>query len=141
VSGRYVVDASVFASIVVGDEFRERARAFVERFSGRLLTLNLALVEVGSALWRHVYLLRRIPEDRYARLRDSIRPLVYGAAEVRPAEDLLEGALDNAGRLGITVYDSLYVTLALREGCKLASFDEVLRRRLEAAGLDLVVVP
>jgi hypothetical protein len=37
-------------------------------------------------------------------------------------------------RLGITVYDSLYVTLALREGCKLATFDEKLRAQLAAKG-------
>jgi len=138
---KYVVDSSVFASILVKDEFYERAKIFVERFSGSVLTLNLALVEVANALWRHVYLLKRIPEDRYARLRDKIRPLIYASADVQPAESLVEEALDNAKRFGITIYDSLFVTLALKEGGRLVSFDEKLRKRIEEAGSNIVVVP
>jgi len=138
---KYVVDSSVFASILVKDEFYERAKTFVERFSGSFLTLNLALIETANALWRHVYLLKRIPEDRYSRLRDKIRPLIYASADVRSAESLVEEALDNATRLGITIYDSLYVTLALKEGGRLVSFDEKLRKRLEEVGSNIIMVP
>ena len=137
----YVADSSIFASIVVKDEFYERAKAFVKRFSGSIATLDFALIEVASALWRHSHLLRRVPEERYAQLRGSIKPLIYGAAKVYRAENLVEEALDNAVKLGVTVYDSLYVTLALQERCKLASFDEELRKRLEKAGLKIAVPP
>jgi predicted nucleic acid-binding protein len=137
----YVVDSSVFASIMVKDEFYGRALDFVRRFQGKVATVDLAVVEVANALWKHVYLARRIREDAYAALKGAIKPLIYSTASVFRADELLEDALDGAVRLGITVYDSLYVTLALREGCKLATFDEKLRAQLAAKGLDVAVPP
>jgi len=137
----YVADSSVFASILVKDEFYGRALDFVRRFQGRIFTLDFAVVEVANALWKHVHLMKRIPRDRYAALRDAVKPLVYSAARVFKAGELLKDALDNAVGLEITVYDSLYVTLALREGCKLATFDEKLRAQLTAKGLDVAAMP
>jgi predicted nucleic acid-binding protein len=137
----YVADSSIFASIIVKDEFHGRALDFVRRYQGRIATLDLALVEVANTLWKHVHLLRRIPESAYAVLRGAVKPLVYSAARVLRADELLEDALDNAVKLGITVYDSLYVTLALREGCELATFDDKLRKQLLARGLDIAVAP
>ncbi len=138
----YVADSSVFASIIIKDEFHGRASRFLRRYSGMLATLDLAFVEVANALWRHVYLLKRIPEDSYPTLRDSIRPLIANAvSRICKAGEILEEALDNAVKLGITVYDSLYVTLALSEKCRLASFDVRLKKRLREEGLDIVVIP
>ena len=137
----YVADSSVFASILVKDEFYGRALDFVRRFQGRMVRLNFAVVKAANALWKHVHLMKRILRDRYAALRDAVKPLVYSAARVFKAGELLEEALDNAVRLEITVYDSLYVTLALREGCKLATFDEKVRVQLTAKGLDVATVP
>jgi len=69
-------------------------------------------------------------------------------ARCSPRAAVRHHALDGAVRLGTfdplpgaTVYDSLYVTLALREGCKLATFDEKLRAQLAAKGLACVAVP
>lgn len=137
----YVADSSVFASIIVRDEFYGRALGFVRKFQGRIATLDFAVVEVANALWKHAHLLKRIPEDAYAALKGAIKPLVYSAARVFRSDELLEDALDSAVRLEITVYDSLYVTLALREGCKLATFDDKLRGQLAARGLSIAVAP
>ena len=137
----YVVDSSVFASILVKDEFYERALDFVRRFQGKVATVDFAVVEVANVLWKHVHLTRRIRGGAYAALKGAIKPLIYSAAVVFEADELLEDALDDAMRLGITVYDSLYVTLALREGCKLATFDERLLAQLAAKGLDVATSP
>ena len=138
----YVVDSSVFASLVVKDEFYSRASEFLrEKARLGLATVDLALVEVANALWKHAYLLRRIPEGAYPALKDCIKPLISSAASIYRSEELLEEALDRALELGLTVYDSLYVELALELECRLATFDEVLVERLEGAGLGLAVVP
>ena len=50
----YVVDSSVFASIMVKDEFYGRALDFVRRFQGKVATVDLAVVEVANVLWKHV---------------------------------------------------------------------------------------
>lgn len=137
----YVADASVFASIVVKDEFYERAVGFVRKYSGRLATLDLAVVEVANALWRHARLLGRIPGDRYEVLSRSVKPLVQGAAKLYPAADFLEAASSAAYEYSITVYDALYVALAQHLECKLASFDEELRKRLESRGVVIAEAP
>ncbi|MEM4444022.1 MAG: type II toxin-antitoxin system VapC family toxin [Thermofilum sp.] len=137
----YVADASVFASIIVKDEFHERATDFVRRYSGRLATLDLAVVEVANALWRHAWLLGRIPGDRYEKLSRNIKPLVLGAARLYPAAEFLEAASSAAYEYSITVYDALYVALAQHLECRLASFDGELKRRLENAGVIIVEAP
>lgn len=139
----YVVDSSVFASIIVKDEFYSRALKFIRDNVGLgLVTIDVALVEVANTLWKHVHLLKRIPENSYPVLRDSIKPLIVNAVTgIYRSEALLEKAVDNALKFNITVYDSLYVTLALNRDCKLASFDEKLEKQLKDAGLSIMVVP
>ena len=139
----YVLDSNVFASIIVKDEFYARALRFLrENFNRRLVTVDFAFVEVANTLWKHVHVLRRIPEDKYRVLRRSIRPLISSAvSSIYDAVGLLETAIDNALNFDITVYDSLYVTLALDKRCKLVSFDEELRRRLKKHGVNLLVSP
>lgn len=44
---------------------------------------------------------------------------------------LTEASVSNAIAYGITVYDSLYVTLALNTNSKLVSFDKDLKEKLE----------
>ena len=139
----YVVDSSIFASIIVKDEFYDRALRFIkENFRLGLITIDIAMVEVTNTLWKHAYLLGGIPKSSYTTLRDSIKSLIINATtDIYRSEDGIEEAMDNALRFGITVYDSLYVTLALRRDCRLASFDEELRRKLEDAGLNIVMTP
>ncbi|MEM0023535.1 MAG: type II toxin-antitoxin system VapC family toxin [Thermofilaceae archaeon] len=136
----YVVDASVYASILVKDEFYERAVNFVREYAGRLATLDLAVLEAANALWRHTCLLRRIPLDRYEALARYLKPLVYGSARLYASLDLLESAVRIASDFSITVYDALYVALAQKLGCKLASFDEELKKRLEGFGVRIVEI-
>ena len=71
-----------------------------------------------------------------------IKPLIVNAVTgIYRSEALLEKAVDNALKFNITVYDSLYVTLALNRDCKLASFDKKLEKQLKDAGLSIMVVP
>ena len=139
----YVVDSSIFTSIIVKDEFYDRALRFIkENFRLGLITIDIAMVEVTNTLWKHAYLLGRIPKCSYTTLRDSIKSLIINATTgIYRSEDIIEEAMDNALRFGITVYDSLYVTLALRRDCRLASFDAELRRKLEDADLNIVMTP
>lgn len=137
----YVLDACVYASVLVGDEFYERSVKVIRENAGRLATLDLAILEAANVLWRHSCLLKRIPPDRYEALARYVRPLVYGSSRVYAAVDYLESALNIASRYSITVYDALYVALAQKLGCKLASFDGELKRKLEEHGVRIVKAP
>ncbi len=139
----YVVDSSIFASIVVKDEYYHKARMFLK--SNRktdLITVDQALIETANTLWKHVYLLERIPKDKYPALRKMIIPLITNSvAKIYSSRDLLEDATDFAIDYGITVYDAVFVILALNNKCKVASFDEKLRNTLKMKNLDMVYIP
>ncbi|ABM81175.1 type II toxin-antitoxin system VapC family toxin [Hyperthermus butylicus] len=139
----FVVDSSVYASILVRDEYYERARSFIMKHGKyELVTVATAYVEVANTLWKHTYLLRRIPEDSYRELRKAIVPLITASVtRIYEPTELLDEALDAAAEYQITVYDSLFVALALKTGAKLAGFDQKLRETLEAKGLKIVYTP
>ncbi len=139
----FVVDSSVYASVLVKDEYYERARGFLLRHRrSELVTVATAYVEVANTLWKHTYLLRRIPESSYRELRKTVVPLITASvSRVYDPLELLEDALDTAAEYQITVYDALFVALALRVGGKLASFDKKLREALEAKGLNIIYTP
>jgi len=86
--------------------------------------------------------MKRIPLKSYSILRDNIKSLIVNSvSKIFKSTDILEDAIDNALKLNITVYDSLYVTLALNKKYKVASFDEELKRKLKQKGLDIIIMP
>ncbi len=139
----FVVDSSIFASIVVKDEFYERAKEFLYRNVGReLVTADLAFIEVSNTLWKHTYILGRIPTDAFHVLADTIEPLIRSSVKrIFSSLEYLRESLDNALRLGITLFDAIFVTLAIKLGYKLATFDEKLAKTLKSKGLDIVYIP
>jgi len=69
----YVVDSSIFASIIVKDGFYQRAKEFLSLSRKTdLITVDQAFIETANALWKHVYILRRIPMDKYSTLRKNL---------------------------------------------------------------------
>ncbi|MEM2929765.1 MAG: type II toxin-antitoxin system VapC family toxin [Thermoproteota archaeon] len=135
-----VLDSSVFASIVVKDEYYDEAVSFIKKsLKQENATLELAFIETANVLWKHAYVFKRIPEDSFETLKSSIKPLINNAAQVYSSLDVLEKALDNSVKYGLPVYDSLYVTLALSKKCTLVSFDERLKNMLVERGLGSVL--
>jgi len=139
----FVIDSSIFSSIIVKDEFYGGAEKFLmENYMLENITVDLAYVEVANTLWKHVYVYKRIPYRSYGELKKEIKPLISNSvAGIYKTIDVLQEALDNAVKYGITVYDSTYVTLALKHNYKLASFDQKLREKLEKQGLNIVYIP
>ncbi|MEM0011524.1 MAG: type II toxin-antitoxin system VapC family toxin [Nitrososphaeria archaeon] len=136
----YVLDSSIFASVLLKDEYYDVAVNFIKRhFKEENITVELAFVEVANALWKHTYVLKRIPEDRYPILRDSIKSLISNVAQVYSSLDILEKSIDNAIKFGLTVHDSLYFTLALEGRCKFVTLDQKLIRTLAEKGFEDIV--
>ncbi|HDM23533.1 MAG TPA: PIN domain-containing protein [Candidatus Bathyarchaeota archaeon] len=126
----YVVDASIYASVIVKDQFSQKSRKFLEENIGSLLTLDLAIVETANALWKHTFLLKRIPESTSRKLAKSINPLIENTSKIYPSKNLIGDALQVAFRYGITVYDALYLALAFNMNCPLTTLDESLSKKL-----------
>ncbi|MCD6458056.1 MAG: type II toxin-antitoxin system VapC family toxin [Thermoproteales archaeon] len=137
----YVVDASVYASVAVKDEFYTRSKAFLAKSrSLGCVTLDLALVEAFNVLWKHVYLLKRIPAGRCLEISAILERIFENSVVgVYSAIRECKSAVEISVKYGITVYDAVYVSLADRLGYKLASFDEELESRLAGTGLENIV--
>ena len=132
---KVVLDAS-FAMLWLG---RERDAKALSEFDARyhaggveMHAPELFLAESANAIWKSVRRgLRTLDEGV-----QIFENLMETPVEIHRHRDLLTAALDIALRRGLTVYDSLYVALAVREVLPLFTAD----RRLGAAVEDLVEV-
>ncbi len=112
------------------------------QYKSGFITADLVFIETANTLWKHTYILKRIPHTRYNLLKQNIIPLIKNSViEIYLPSNYLEDILENALKMGITVYDSIYLTLALKHKCKLASFDEKLKEKLKEKNLDIMYIP
>jgi predicted nucleic acid-binding protein len=117
----FVVDASVVVKWFVPEVFE--AEAVRVRDGGRPLHApNFVDVEVGNILWK------KVQRGELVRAgADAILAQLPGQAVTRhDSAGLLPAALEVACRAGRTVYDSLYVALAVQLGGVMVTADEKL---------------
>ena len=117
-----IIDTNVAAYLLLGTEpYAEEADRFF-----RLVTVRLAPTfweaELTNVVWRAIRAGVLHAEEGVAKLRQADR-LGIVSVETRP---LCQGALRRSLASGIAVYDTLFVELAVRERCPLATFDKAL---------------
>ncbi|PIQ84182.1 MAG: PIN domain nuclease [Candidatus Omnitrophica bacterium CG11_big_fil_rev_8_21_14_0_20_63_9] len=113
-----VVDASVAVKWFLPEPHAEAARR-VLKGRGPLLAPDLIWAEVGNVLWKKVQRGELAPEAAYAILADFKHfPLQTFAAKA-----LLDAAWELATRLRRSVYDSLYLALAISRNGRLVTAD------------------
>ena len=84
---------------------------------------ELALYETTNSVWKHEYVLKDLKNG------SSYLSVLYGLIDagailvLSPNERLMEKAYIIAGRHRISVYDSVFVSLALELGVGLKTFD------------------
>jgi len=125
-----VVDASVVAKLYVTEEDTDRARhLLIARHS--LQAPDLLPAEVGNVLWKRVR--RGVLTLEYA--REAVAGLRALPLQLYSARDLLDSALEIAAALDRTVYDSLYVALAVSLDTVLVTSDQRLHHAIAASPL------
>jgi predicted nucleic acid-binding protein len=124
-----VIDASVAVKWFLPEPDAERAVALL-RAGHRLIAPDLLWIEVASVLWKVA--------RRGALSADEAQRMLADAAafpvETIESAPLLADALRIATATGRTVYDSLYVALAAREGAVMVTADERLVNALAGTG-------
>jgi predicted nucleic acid-binding protein len=93
---------------------------------------ELIAYEVTNAIWKHEHLLKDV--------KNGIQYLsiFYGLMEagkiktLSPNEELMQESYSIAKRQGITLYDAVFVSLAMKLGLTLKSYDRVQIRALES---------
>jgi predicted nucleic acid-binding protein len=124
---KFVVDASVAMKWFVPEVYEAEAKRFLAP-NNVLFAPDLLPSECGNILWKKV---RRgeITDGEAYRIAAELQnaPLVFVTAL-----DLLSGALQIAVSTGRTVYDSLYVALAVAQQCRLVTADQKLYNALQS---------
>lgn len=121
---RYVVDASVALKWFV-PEIHSRAAVRLLDDTHDLLAPDLLWAEFGNVLWKKV----RRGEIAKRQGLEIVRALETVPLDVHPTAPLLEVAFEIATGVRRTVYDSLYLALAVLERCRVVTAD----RRLHDA--------
>ena len=125
-----VVDASVVAKLYMTEEGTDRARhLLIARHS--LLAPDLLPTEVGNVFWQRV----RRSELTLECARKALGALRALPLRLYSARDLLDSALEIAASLDRTVYDSLYVALAVSLDTVLVTSDQRLHHAIAASPL------
>ena len=125
----FVVDASVAVKWLLPEPNDAQALRLLHGHD--LLAPDLVFVEVASALAKRV---RR----QEATVAETMRAMEYLGAvhiQVQPAQPLLPLALELASRFGRTVYDSVYLAVAMIRHCPLVTADRRLYKALAASAL------
>lgn len=122
----YVVDASIIVMWLAPEEYSRDARR-LRQTEAQMLAPAHFRPEVANALWKKV---RQgiLSSDEARRMLALDLPV-----EEVSTLPLLPAAFDIAARFERTVYDALYVALALREHCQLVTADKKLRNALAKA--------
>jgi predicted nucleic acid-binding protein len=93
---------------------------------------ELVVYEVTNAIWKHEHLLKDVENGK---LYVSIFYGLIEAGKIKiltPNEELMQESYSIAKRQGITVYDAVFVSLAIKLGLTLKSYDRVQIRSLES---------
>ena len=132
---RYIVDASVAIKWFLPEPDDDKARLLLEA-DHDLLAPDLLIAEVGNVLWKRF---------KRAELNlDEAQAILTGLESIKiawhPIAPLSPNALDIACQLSRTVYDSLYLALAVIEHGVLVTSDERLYNAIATSELSSSIV-
>jgi predicted nucleic acid-binding protein len=130
-----VVDASVVIKWLLPEMYSNSARRVLTE-DHTLCAPDLLWAELGNALWKRVRAGEIAAEDGRDLLRDFRRlPVV-----TTPSVTLIDAALEIATALDRTVYDSLYLALAIGKRCRLVTADRRLYTALKSGPVATTLV-
>lgn len=127
---RVVVDASVAVKWYLEEDHTTPARRLLDGTYG-LIVPDLFFAEIGNVLWKRW---RRGELDDDV-ITETLAALDRVPCETRSARPLLSRAMTFATSLQRTVYDSLYLALAIDTGARLVTADRRFHASVAASPL------
>ena len=121
---RFVIDASVAMKWLLPERYTEAAEELLDP-AHVLLAPDLLYAEIGNALWKRVGR-RELDADKAPPLLAALRQFPLNLTGM---QTLADAALELALEVNCTVYDAVYLALAVHGECRLVTAD----RRLQAA--------
>ncbi len=126
---KLVLDANVIAKWYIEEENTEKAIKIRDKFVADKLAIfepTLLIYELGNVFWKHPV---KSPDD----VETDFKALFEIELEFLDVNEpgFLKNVFENARKFGITFYDAVYVSLAMKEDCKLITADRRLQRKVE----------
>jgi predicted nucleic acid-binding protein len=96
----------------------------------RIVAPELVLYEVTNSIWKHEHLLKDLEDGK------PYLSIFYGLISSRrisilsPNEGLMQESYSIAKRNGMTIYDAIFVSLAIKLNLALKTFDKAQNRAL-----------
>ncbi len=116
---RWVIDASVLIKLFINEQGSQEAAAAIKD-ADELLAPDLLWPEVGNVIWKYVRRGHLNAEDAEAIVSDMLQMPI----ETAESREFIEPALAIALSTGRTVYDSLYLALAIDRKSALLTADQ-----------------
>jgi predicted nucleic acid-binding protein len=130
-----VVDASVLAAFTRKEPGWERLAGVVKM----CITVDLAVKEVLNTIWRDYYVRRTISLDTAMRLQQVVSSMIGINILVEPEDKYILRAFEIAVKTGTTVYDALYIALAVEKNTPLVTLDEKQAKAAEILGVKTII--
>jgi predicted nucleic acid-binding protein len=127
---RCVVDASVAVKWYLPEIHADAAARWLAR-DAAFLAPDLIYAEFGNVLWKRA----RSGELSRSEARAIARAFRLVPVEVHPCEALMEPALEIACALGRSLYDCLYLAVAVLRDCPLVTADRGLYDAIRGTGI------
>ena len=102
---------------------------------------GIAAYELGNAVWKDLHIFKRLSKEEAEMLMTMFHKTL-SRIKVEPQSDLTERieVLRNSDNLGISYYDSSYLTSAIRLEATLVTEDKTLRKAADACGVPTLSV-
>src|SRR5512136_1187693 len=118
---KVVLDSSVIAAIFFPEgEVSERAEEVAAK--NDLITLDLAIDDVGNVAWKRAVFFKEDKGTTLAALQDC-RDFIAGSCTLLRSFDLVEEAYEISVEGKIAFYDSLFLAAAEKEQARLLTLD------------------
>ncbi len=91
-------------------------------------TADIAFAEAGNVLWKHIKMVR-ISRSETTDRANLLRALI-NSSKVYRSDDLLSSSLELAINYDITIYDALFLSLAIQLDTDLVTTDRKLYEKL-----------
>jgi predicted nucleic acid-binding protein len=130
----YIIDASVAAKWFFPEQHSELCKNLLSA-DGKLIAPELIWSEVGNIIWKR-FRRGEITSEEASQLANDFSQMPI---ETDSTHELLMPAVEIALATGITVYDAMYVSAAMKRESKLVTADEKLNVALSSNPLNEVI--
>ncbi|MEM2930737.1 MAG: type II toxin-antitoxin system VapC family toxin [Thermoproteota archaeon] len=126
------------SSALIAFFLREEGWSELSKYMATTISVDHAVKEFYNAVWKAVNI-KRIGVEETPRVLALFKDYVKRNMELRREEEYTDKALEISLENGITIYDALYIALALQEKSPLLTLDD--KQRYVSKRLGITTIP